>query len=264
MKKLAIYAGIALSSAFFALNAHAGNIRSCTGGSGDYGDAPESYGVACHDTNNWQQLGDIGGARSYRNDFNNVGWSSEGSTQTNDEGDNGISWRTSSDGGNTWTDYSQSNELVQGQLVQFQVDVSRSAYGTHNNDETKLWLDWFGTGSFNETDVVFHNEWDKDKTSDGVATSDGSNSDQTFASFFSEILTVPLDSILGQVWMRARIICDFSLNPGNGNMLSSTGYYHQGETEDYQITIVEQVSAPATAILVSLFALGMMTRRKLS
>lgn len=270
INKLAIYAGIALSSVFLSFNSHAGSITNCTGGSGDYGDAPSSYGVACHDTNNWQQLGDTGQNRIYTNDFNNIGWSSESSSRSEDTGDNGVKWRTSADGVN-WTDYGQSEKLVQGKYVQFQVDVNRSKYGGHNNDEFKLWLDWFGTGSFNESDVVFHDYWIKNQDSDGNfdaslnAGWNGSlgtrNSAQEFGSFFSSILEVPTNSILGEVWMRARIICDFSLNQGNNFMLSSTGYYHQGEVEDYQMHIVRDVNAPATAILVSLFALGFAYRK---
>ena len=77
-KAFALFAFFALASSH---SAFAGSISNCTGGSGDYSDAPSSYGVACHDTNRWQQLGSsdasLFGDSISTNDNNNVGWTSE-------------------------------------------------------------------------------------------------------------------------------------------------------------------------------------------
>ncbi len=254
--------------------ANAGRIQDCTGGSGDYGDAPSSYGQACHDTNRWQQLGTDGetgdtlfGDSIRTNDNNNVGWSSESASRDVDTGDNGVLWSTSVDG-NTWSTFSETADLVQGQFVKFKVDAKRSTEGNHKFDEYKLWLDWFGTGSFNEDDVVQNGEWMKNEDATGnlfTGTRDSNffntdlhdyNSPVEFATFFSDVIQVPLDAILGQTWLRARFVCE---NSFTGDLMS-TGYYHQGETEDYAINIVEEVNSPATFALFSLALMGIVFR----
>ena len=275
--KLLCYKAIALLALVSSHSAFSGSISNCTGGSGDYSDAPSSYGTACHDTNRWQQLGTSNGSLYGDsigiNDNNNVGWTSESSPNAVDAGDNGVSWSTSSDG-ITWSSFNQSNDLVQGEFVKFQVDVTRSQEGNHKYDEYKLWLDWFGTGTFNESDVVMNDSWMKDEDSSGVAftgtlasnfynTDLGTyNSPDEFGSFFSSAIQVPINSILGELWMRARVICENSLNFGNDYQMLATGYYHQGEVEDYAMNIVNKVSEPSTAILFSTVLLGLMVRRK--
>lgn len=271
------YKAFALLALVASHSALAGSINNCTGGSGDYSDAPSSYGTACHDTNRWQQLGSADGSLYGDsigiNDNNNVGWTSESSPNAVDSGDNGVSWSTSSDG-ITWSSFGQSDSLVQGEFVQFQVDVQRSQEGNHQYDEYKLWLDWFGSGSFNESDVVMNDQWMKDEDSSGVAFTGilasnfynndlgAYNSPDEFGSFFSNAIQVPINSILGELWMRARIICENSLNIGNDYQMLATGYYHQGEVEDYALKIVNKVSEPGTAILFSTVFLGLMLRRK--
>ncbi len=257
--------------------AQAGSIRNCTGGSGDYSDAPSSYGTACHDTNRWQQLGasdnSLYGDSIGIDDNNNTGWTSESSPNVIDAGDNGISWSTSSDGVN-WSSYGNTGDLVQGEFVKFQVDVQRSQEGNHQYDEYKLWLDWFGNGTFTESDVVMNDAWRKDEDASGTTftgilddnfynTDLGTyNSPDEFGSFFSDALQVPLTAIIGEAWMRARIICENSLNIGNDFKLLPTGYYHQGEVEDYALNIVKKVSEPGTILLFSSIFLGLMLRRK--
>jgi hypothetical protein len=250
----------------------AGSIKSCTGGTGDYSDAPASYGVACHDTNKWQQLGKLdpplNGAAVPENDFDNPGWTSESSPNAVDAGDDGVKWATSTDGVN-FGPYGTTDDLVQGQFVKFQMDVNRSQKGGHNYDEYKLWLDWFGTGSFNESDVQMNGQWVKNQTSDGTLDTTGTgnnnalgtkNSSQEFASFFSSVIQVPVNAFLGEVWMRARVACDFSFNTA-GDFLA-TGYYHQGEVEDYAMRIVKHVNAPVSALLFSALGLGLMVQRR--
>lgn len=260
--------------------ANAGSINNCTGGYGDYGDAPIEYGIACHDTNRWQQLGTDGfdgdtlkGDSIGIDDYNNIGWSAESSSQTidNDTGDNGIFWSVSSDGQN-WSDFGTSAHLTQGQYVKFKVDAKRSTEGNHEFDEYKLWLDWYGTESFDNTDVVFNDKWQKDQDEFGNTfigtraqnfynTDLGTyNSPVEFASFISNAIMVPIDAILGQTWLRARFVCENSFS----GPLMATGYYHQGETEDYAIKIVQDVNAPATIALFSLALFGMVSRLRQS
>lgn len=255
----------------------AGSVSSCNKRHGDFSDAPASYGTACHDTNRWQQLGDAGaplkGDSVNINDFNNPEWTSESSPNAVDAGDSGVSWSTSSDGVN-WSSFSQSNDLVQGEFVKFQVDVQRSDEGNHKYDEYKIWLDWMGTGTFDDADVVANEKWWKDEDSSGVDFTgtlasnfynndlNTYNSPDTFGSFVTNMIQVPLDSILGDLWMRARVTCENSLSAANGFNMLATGYLHQGEVEDYALRVVSKVNAPATAFLFSAVALGLFIRRR--
>lgn len=272
-----------LSSVFLCLGSlavsnsvFAGGITSCSGGSGDYGDAPTEYGVACHDTNRWQQLGTDGyngdtlkGDSIGIDDYNNIGWSSESSSNSVDTGDNGIMWSVSSDGQN-WSSFGTTADLTQGQYVKFKVDAKRSTEGNHKFDEYKLWLDWYGDNSFDNgtSDVVFKDKWWKNEDADGnefVGSRANNyynndlnafNSPVEFATFISDAIMVPLDALLGQTWLRARFVCENSYT----GPLKATGYYHQGETEDYSINIVQDVNAPATIALFSLAIFGMVSR----
>jgi hypothetical protein len=277
MTKSLILALFSSSLFFFSYNAHAGRISNCSGGSGDYSDAPASYGVACHDTNRWQQFGDaeasLPGDYINIDDFNNPEWSAESAPLAIDSGDGGVSWATSNDGVN-WGPFGRSDDLVRGEFVKFKVDIQRSDEGNHQFDEYKLWLDWFGAGSFDDSDVVMNGRWFKDQDTqsnvyNGVRTHNYFNHDlntfnspEQFGSFFSQMIQVPLTAMLGEVWMRARVTCENSFNHWNQFALHATGYYHQGEVEDYALRIVQHVSAPMGAGLLAIGVVGAMLLRR--
>ena len=94
------------------------------------------------------------------------------------------------------------------------------------------------------------------------------NSNITFANFYKK-LTIPLDAMLGDTWMRVRLVCENSISQYSANqILDATGYQHQGEVEDYKLTIVAKtatVPEPATLFMFALgiFALGA-KRKKLA
>lgn len=277
-KKIISSAIICLGTLAATNSVYAGSIKNCTGGHGDYGDAPSAYGVACNDTNRWQQLGTDGydgdtlkGDSSGIDDYNNIGWSAESSSQAVDTGDNGITWSVSSDGTN-WSNFGTSAHLTQGQFVKFKVDAKRSTEGNHKFDEYKLWLDWYGDESFDNSDVVFNDKWNKDEDEFGnkfMGTRANNffntdlnkyNSPVEFASFISDAIMIPLDALLGQTWLRARFVCENSFT----GPLQATGYYHQGETEDYAVKIVQDVNAPATIAIFTLALFGMVSRLRQS
>lgn len=268
--------------AFSAL-ASAGSISQCTGGSGDYSDAPSSYGVACHDTNRWQQLGwdrknydSLPGDRLSNDDYKNRGWTPESSAKDNrDRGDNGVKWAVSSDGEN-WSEYNTKNEITQGQYVKFQVGIKRSTTGNHQYDQAKIWMDWFGAGSFANAATVFNLIWAKDENSDGVKYNgrranaynrdlQANNSPDFWGQFFSSAIQIPLNAVLGETWLRARVICENSLTHANNFQLLPTGYYHQGEVEDYAVRIAAaNVSEPSVIMVLSLALIGFVARRKIA
>lgn len=232
----------------------------------DYGDAPSSYGVACHDTDRWQNLG---------ND-----WDVDSATNVVDSDnttDDGVSWRTSSDGGNTWSDWSSDQVLRQGDQVEFKFEVTRSNDGGHEYDELKAWVDWNQDSNWdNASEVVEQEVWNKNEAPDGTLDTSSphyngdlgtNNSNITFATFY-ETLNIPLDAVLGDTWMRARVVCENSLSQYSVNhVLDATGYQHQGEVEDYKLTVVAKavsVPEPSTLFIFALSLIGLAVKRRKS
>jgi len=253
----------------FANLASASTILSCDDaqakGAQDYGDAPSSYGSACNKTPRWQRLG-----TEWNNDNINQAEGADDGT------DDGVSWRTSSDGGSTWTDYSTTGTLTQGDEVQFKFEMNRSTDGNHKYDQLKAWVDWNGNGTWenDRSEKIIKRNWWKNEDSDGISDDGGTknndlsnwaennwnlpnrelrnwdidsyrgqeifNSNDT-QRFFYKKMTIPLDAAIGDTWMRARVVCENSLSNTNYNAnynMHPTGYQDQGETEDYKLTIV--------------------------
>lgn len=254
----------------------------------DYSDAPSSFGTACHDTDEWQRLG--------------YSWDSESSPQPNDSSDDGVTWRTSSDDGVTWSAWSASGQLTQGDKVEFKFEVSRSQTGTHEFDELKSWVDWNQSLNWDNSEVLIRERWslDENKFGDvaGNVLYDQYNNDLTnkareelktdlgrnsltdaelqatevynnaaLSRTYIAAYQIPTDSVLGDIWLRARIVCENSLHEYSDNMvLEANGWHHQGEVEDYKLTIVKKtvVEVPEPTSLV-LFAAGLFaiaSRRK--
>lgn len=261
----------------------------------DYSDAGNGYGVACHQTDYWQRLGDNWDT-DVSGDADVVG--------SDDPTDDGVTWRTSSDGGLTWTDFNSTNTVAQGDLVEFRYEFNRINGGWHLYDELKSWIDWDQSTSWDNDDEVIENvRWYKDQDSndqDLWINHYGSyyyaNNHSAYKNFcqnygykwngdakkcnsndlsrvYIKQVEVPLTAALGETWLRARVVCENSLtNYSNGMLLDSTGFHDQGEVEDYAITITAKrpptsvvVSEPAGIALFSstLMLLGM-RRRKLA
>jgi hypothetical protein len=249
----------------------------------DYGDADVSnngtvYGSACHDTNRWQQLGwtgdgDLEGDTGLHSDSDNAnaGWTGEQSQNAVDQGDNGVRWRIKDSGAN-WG----RGELTQGDLVEFFFIVKRSNEGNHKFDQLKAWNDWNGNGIFEDSENIIDEKWYKNQDRNGNlnANSGNSNSDlptdnnaDVWRKYYSEI-TVPVNAVIGDTWMRARVICENSLVSANDYTLSSTGYYHQGEVEDYKLAINQAfqpavtVPEPSTLFVFGSALIGLVLSRK--
>ena len=264
-----------------------------------------AYGEACHETNAWQQLGkakdvdknlvDLEGDSGSKNDdiSENRGWnagfSQADDTNSNgkDSGDNGVRWRVANDDGSFSGNYGQP-ELTQGQAVQFIFMVTRSDEGNHQFDELKVWVDWNGQDGFNndainssDSEILYNVRWnkeeDKNDRSEGDAGYSGNavdfnndvgayNNIDTYRSYTLET-TIPMDAIVGETWMRARIVCENSLTNYSDNMnLISTGYQDQGEVEDYKLTINARpptpVPEPTTLLVFGSALIGLVLSRK--
>lgn len=251
----------------------------------DYGNATGQEASACHSSNYWQRLG----TESTRGD--------DGVEQNASDND-GVSWKTSSDGGTTWDD---NGELTSGGLVQFQFDVTRATSGNHKYDQLKSWVDWNQDGSWTEDETIISEKWYKDKDSQTDTTSqlysdlnnvdrnwdrwgnydsgntEGSynwdlrkwNSDVTTQTFFSSIITLDILTPLTEIWLRARVVCENSLdNHTNDMILLATGFHDQGEVEDYKLTVakalkpITSVPEPSTLLIFTIALLGFTARRK--
>ena len=256
----------------------------------DYGDAT-GYSEACHATNNWQQLGEnpqqlAGDNRAANNDDS---WTSETSQNSVDGGDDGVLWRVQNADG-SWTAFGN-EALTAGANVEFQFVVTRSNQGNHQFDQLKAWGDWNANGVFDDSEEITDQKWYKvaDSFAAGNVAGDanlygnsgwnndplvnaGNNNSIRNSGITSEILIVPIqiptEAIINDTWIRARIICENSLTHADrdNEVFLATGYYHQGEVEDYKVAVnkpsVTSVPEPTTLFVFGSALIGLVLSRK--
>ena len=248
----------------------------------DYGDADVSsngstYGQACHDTNRWQQLGWTGDGKLEGDtgdtsdaDNENSGWTGEQSQNGVDFGDNGVKWKVQNSDG-TWPDKFTREALTAGANVEFEFIVKRSTEGNHLFDQLKSWSDWNGNGIFEDNEVIIDAKWQKNHNSNDVLNANssnynndlGTNNNKNQARKYYSQIQVPYSAVISDTWIRARVICENSLTDydRNNNIFLATGYYHQGEVEDYKVAI-NQVPEPTTLLVFGSALIGLVLSRK--
>ena len=229
-------------------------------------------------------------------------WTAEGGVNSGIDGDmttingvavdtdNGVHWRTSSDGGITWSDYGN-GDITQGDTVEYRFGVARSTDGTHEYDRLKVWADWNKNEVFDNdaSEILYEKDWALHEDSNGNATDASSNASvnngrknydlsnlanhnvynsSQYFSYFTQQVTIPIDALTGDTWLRARIVCENAITERHGygsSTMLATGYYNQGETEDYKIKIIAKVvdvPEPSTLLVFAIGLLGITVGRK--
>lgn len=208
---------------------------------GDESDAPAPYGKAWTSTGDYQRLGQSYGI------------------------DDGVSW--SLNGGLTFGH----EAITIGQTVKFKFDLYSHNIGGHVFDPVRAWFDSDANGSWSNNEMIFSGQYDKatnapywqkgtpDNPYAGAPYQDrtwrqGDTNDWIKTSFYTDLLFGENFKV-GQSWLRARATCDASIggtdwygyhngywgwhaNAGDINLMGPTGYLHQGEAEDYKITVL--------------------------
>jgi hypothetical protein len=196
--------------------------------------------------------------------------------------DNGVHWRTSSDGGITWSDYGN-GDITQGDTVEYRFGVARSTDGTHEYDRLKVWADWNKNEVFDNdaSEILYEKDWALHEDSNGNATDAPNPSEKNtklnndlsnlaghnvynssqYYSYFTQQVTIPIDALTGDTWLRARIVCENAITERHGygsSTMLATGYYNQGETEDYKIKIIAKVVDVPEPSTLLVFAIGLL------
>lgn len=210
------------------------------------------YGDASHGTTQWQSLG---------------------KTTNND----GVYW--SLDGGTTFTN--SITDFQAGQTVTFRFEMYKQYWGVHSYDGITVWMDKEEGNnlSYTPSDIILKDQWNfnfDDPNLPGVQGYyyNGDPSDPRVIANQSKYFFANYTfSQAGEYDMRARVSCSSDIN-GQGYSpypmwantdwnLNPTGYYGQGEVEDYEFNVkAKKVPEPTLLSLLGFGLIGLAAFRR--
>ncbi len=188
------------------------------------------------------------------------------------------SWQNIGGVSYTWNDTNHDGQVNVGEAVTFTVDMQKKWWGVHDFDALKFWVDSSGT---NLSTSQFR--WDFDATTDNSSHSAFDQKPWTGGDMLYEIHTV--FTTAGIFDLTASVMCSADLSGLTGKsqtalatdndwskwhenthqVYKNNNWWLQGETEKYQLTVVQQpVPEPATyaMLIAGLGLMGVAMRRR--
>ncbi len=150
------------------------------------------------------------------------------------------------------SDFGTTEDLIIGEEVTFQFNYWQGNNGDHAYDQLYAVVDWNQDFYWDNSEVIIYEKIDT-LAQDGWARAQWNDYSLARYITYETTFLVPETMSIGSTWLRARAHCNHIAYP------DITPYGHliyQGETEDYQLSIVAKAPVPEPSTVI-LFTVGM-------